>query len=438
VRSDGIIEDAFKNGRQFIGLRYNAPAGNAFPSLIALRAAFTERGNANVIDALRSAVPPLGPILVKEAVYRAGIPPTCIVSTLIQHTTDTLFQELQGVLDELHAPQPRVYLSDDDSPYMLSLVALKHLGIAHEESFRDIHSAVQRMLARRRSASSFLTKREELRTRLQNLLAKTERTLAAVRHDLQNYDRSIQYQQYGTFLLVHASEVSKGRTSLEMPSGPGPVQIPLDPALTPVQNAQRFFEKAKHARRAQENAHVRVQLLGRRQSMIRELLHSLEATTSREELDQLMTTQKLPLDSLGIGSSQETREHIPFRTFVVDGGFEVWAGKDNANNDLLTLKYARPNDLWFHVRGVSGSHVVLRMATGKGPPGKKAKEQAAGIAAYYSKMRKAGMAPVTMTERKYIRKPKGAPAGTVMVSREETVFATPGLPSTAVLDTGNE
>ena len=73
--------------------------------------------------------------------------------------------------------------------------------------------------------------------------------------------------------------------------------------------------------------------------------------------------------------------------------------------------------------------MLLRLASGKGEPGKKAKEQAAAIAAYYSKMRNASLVPVAMTEKKYVRKPKGAPAGTVVLERERVLFVTPSLPA---------
>jgi predicted ribosome quality control (RQC) complex YloA/Tae2 family protein len=236
-------------------------------------------------------------------------------------------------------------------------------------------------------------------------------------------------------ILTYASGLPAGRDSIALPPESGASVVPLDPALTAVQNAQRYFEKARHARRARERAQTRIASLKERHTAIVSLLERIETLTSREDFENFMKTESDKLAALGIKSSRKAHEEPPFRTFMVDGGFEVWAGKDNANNDLLTLKYARPHDLWFHARGVPGSHVVLRIATGKGPPGKKAREQAAGIAAYYSKMRRAGMVPVTMTERRHIRKPKGAPPGTVLVAREETVFATPGLPPASTPDT---
>ncbi len=135
------------------------------------------------------------------------------------------------------------------------------------------------------------------------------------------------------------------------------------------------------------------------------------------------------MGKLGIGEKGTAREELPFRLFTVDGGFEVLVGKNSSNNDLLTMKYARPNDLWFHARGAGGSHVLLKVGSAKGEPGRKAKEQAAALAAYYSKMRNATIVPVAMTEKKYVRKPKGAPAGTVVLDREKVMFARPALPS---------
>jgi len=92
------------------------------------------------------------------------------------------------------------------------------------------------------------------------------------------------------------------------------------------------------------------------------------------------------------------------------------------------------NDLWFHARGASGSHVVLRVGTGVGDPSKEAKEAAAAIAAYYSKQRNAKYVPVAMTERKYVRKPKGSPPGTVAIDREKVMVVTPKLPEGAKSD----
>jgi predicted ribosome quality control (RQC) complex YloA/Tae2 family protein len=119
----------------------------------------------------------------------------------------------------------------------------------------------------------------------------------------------------------------------------------------------------------------------------------------------------------------------------VEGGFEVWAGKSSDENDELTLRHARPEDLWFHARGAPGSHVILKVASASGTPGKRARLQAAAIAAYYSKMRTARLVPVAVTKRKYVHKPKGAKAGSVVLQREEVLIVEPGLPPGALSPT---
>jgi predicted ribosome quality control (RQC) complex YloA/Tae2 family protein len=116
--------------------------------------------------------------------------------------------------------------------------------------------------------------------------------------------------------------------------------------------------------------------------------------------------------------------------YVLSDGWEALAGRTDADNDLLSLKAARANDLWFHVHGLPGSHVVLR-----GPDGAAADsgliKQAAGIAAWHSKARTAGVVPVSCTEAKNVSKPRGAKPGTVFIKREKIIKVRPAIPKTA-------
>lgn len=113
--------------------------------------------------------------------------------------------------------------------------------------------------------------------------------------------------------------------------------------------------------------------------------------------------------------------------YELGDGWVALAGKTDADNDRLSLKTARANDLWFHVHGMPGSHVILQ-----GPDGEAAStpivKQAAAIAAYHSKARNAGIVPVSCTEAKYVSKPRGAKPGTVSIKREKKIKVTPALP----------
>ena len=104
------------------------------------------------------------------------------------------------------------------------------------------------------------------------------------------------------------------------------------------------------------------------------------------------------------------------------------AGRTDADNEQLSLKTARPNDLWFHVHGLPGSHVILQGPPGEEPPIHLIK-QAAAIAAWHSKARNAGTVPVSCTQAKHVTKPRGAKTGTVAIKREKKIKVAPALPA---------
>ena len=106
--------------------------------------------------------------------------------------------------------------------------------------------------------------------------------------------------------------------------------------------------------------------------------------------------------------------------YALPGGYTVLVGRTDADNDYLSLRLARPDDWWFHVRGLPGSHVVLQAPPGT-EPDRDALRQAAAIAAYHSKARGAGIVPVSCTRARFVRKPRGAKPGTVEI-RKETVL----------------
>lgn len=114
--------------------------------------------------------------------------------------------------------------------------------------------------------------------------------------------------------------------------------------------------------------------------------------------------------------------------YTLPGGWIVRAGKTDEDNECLSLKVARPDDYWFHVHGLPGSHVILQGPDGE-KPSRDLLKQAAAIAAYHSKARAAGVVPVTCTEARNVSKPRGAKPGTVQVRKEETLKVRPGLPA---------
>ena len=113
--------------------------------------------------------------------------------------------------------------------------------------------------------------------------------------------------------------------------------------------------------------------------------------------------------------------------YKLNDDFVIIAGKTAKDNDFISFKVAGPNDYWFHSHGVPGSHVLLRSLSGA-EPDKKTLEIAASVACYQSKYKTAGIAPVSVTQAKYVKKPKGVPTGTVNITKEKTLKVRPCLP----------
>ncbi|MFP4030364.1 MAG: NFACT RNA binding domain-containing protein [Desulfococcaceae bacterium] len=118
----------------------------------------------------------------------------------------------------------------------------------------------------------------------------------------------------------------------------------------------------------------------------------------------------------------ETKLH----RYELPGGWEVLAGRTDADNDRLSIKLARPDDYWFHVRGMPGSHVLLRVSDAE--PDKETLKSAAAIAAWHSKAKHGGQVPVSCTRARYVTKPRGAKPGAVQIRKESVIKVKPGLP----------
>jgi len=279
-------------------------------------------------------------------------------------------------------------------------------------------------------------------------------------------------------LLANPGRVPKGarEARLDDPSAPGhELLIKLDPALSFAQNAAKIFRRAGRLERALPLRKRRMEQTQRLARSITDWLEQLDRdplipagiTRLVEELRglraglepglarrwadlarrsrQMLAVLDTPIDRGGYEARQaradagrtivrperhprEATAGIHPRRFELPGGWVVLVARSSRENDILTHKVAAPRDLWLHAQGVAGSHVILRRAGRKDNPSRRILEQAAAIAAHYSKARTSGMAAVIYTERRYVRKPRKARPGLALCTREKTLMVVPGLP----------
>lgn len=202
--------------------------------------------------------------------------------------------------------------------------------------------------------------------------------------------------------------------------------IPLDGKFTLLENANKYYTKA---RKALEEAHSREKRLPILKAKLEQIQTSIERINSAEYISDLEKIRKEFIKkSIVIMQTEERPIVTKFRNFELGDGYTIYVGKNASNNDELTMKFAKPNDIWLHAKSVSGSHCVVKGNITDGKLPKPILTKAAEITAYYSDAKKSKYAPVVYTQKKYVRKPKGAKQGAVILQKETTIMVEPKSP----------
>ena len=234
----------------------------------------------------------------------------------------------------------------------------------------------------------------------------------------------------GELLLANFKRIKKGMKELEVEdiyrTPLEKIKIPLNPALSPQDNANRFFKLAKKGKRALSLLSERVPELEREIEYLDALAYEWEnmetegdISALKEELIEAGYLKEVP----GLKKAGKTAQE-PVRRFTTAEGFEILCGKSGMGNDLIVRKYSRPDDLWFHAKGVAGAHVLLK-AKGRKIPAEDEIEKAASVAAFFSKAKESKKVEVVYTEAKNVKKPKGAKPGMVVVKEYRTIVVRP-------------
>lgn len=275
-------------------------------------------------------------------------------------------------------------------------------------------------------------RRGDIRRVINRCLRRKRRALEKVRRELEDAGRADEYRRKAQLLLTRKQEIPRGVTPVTVLDydGATKVEIDLDPGLTAARNAELLFGRARKSERKATRVPARGDEIEREIEGLESDLESAgDATPAR--LSKLEEKFHPPRAVEPRGSKGERAR---FRTYTVSGGWKVLVGKSNRDNDVLTHKIARPDDLWFHARQSPGSHVVLRREGGKAEPNAQAIREAAAIAAFHSKAGRSAGVPVCYTERRYVRKPRGGKPGLAVMSNEKVIFVDPVLPSTRADD----
>ena len=402
---NGKIIDALKrvdfedsDVRQLLpGLPYTIPPKPARPDFLqvsaaSIVAAACER-DLPVADALNKTVAGVGPVVCREAAWRAFDGEHLLANEL----DDAQKRKLMAAIDELkelhhNGGCPCSVTAPDGKPVEFTFFRPLQYGDTYIiKEWPSFNALLEGYYAEKDRAERLRTKSKELHKAVHNMYERAVRKQAARQEELAASGKSEKLRLYGELLSANLYMAQKGMKSITVPNWYDEgkeVTIPLDLRFSPSQNAQNFFKNYK----------------------------------------KKQTAARMLVDLLAEGEKQRDKRQKPadFLRFASSDGFEILVGRNNAQNDKLTLHTARGKDLWFHVQKAPGSHVVV-MSRGEDIPDT-TRQEAAELAVIYSSAYKAGTGAkvaVDTTEVKNIWKANGAKPGMVLYEVYTTVYITP-------------
>ncbi|WMJ81383.1 NFACT RNA binding domain-containing protein [Clostridium sp. MB40-C1] len=238
------------------------------------------------------------------------------------------------------------------------------------------------------------------------------------------------YQLYGELLTANIYAIEKGMKEIEVlnyySDNSENICVKLDENKTPSQNIQIYYKKYNKLKKSEESAHEQLNQNADELDYLYSVLTNIENASNYDEINEI----KNELIETGYIKFKKSHKNNKSKAskpmhFVSSDGFDMYVGKNNIQNDFLTLKFANKHDIWMHTKEIPGSHVIIRNS---GEIPYSTLLEGANLAAYYSKGQNSSKVPVDYTEVKNVKKPNGAKPGMVIYSTNQTLYITPEEP----------
>ena len=293
--------------------------------------------------------------------------------------------------------------------------------------FRTLSDALEACFSSRDARDRLNQRSASMLRMLKGQIERCEKKLAMQEEELASAARMEEYRRMGEAINGNLYQLKKGMPEAVLPdwSDPdgGTITVPLDPRLTPGQNAQKYFKKYQKARSARETAAVQRDKTLEELDYLEGMLLDLDKCAGESDLEDIRQELVRTGYMKRVTNRRQQRQlpkSEPGRYLSADG-IEILVGKNAAQNDRLTFS-AKPDEMWLHAKDMPGSHVIIR-AEGDIPA--ETMKQAALLAAWFSKGQHSSMVPVDYTRRKYVKKPSGAAPGKVIYTHHKTAYMTP-------------
>ncbi|WP_250418998.1 MULTISPECIES: NFACT RNA binding domain-containing protein [Pontibacter] len=333
-------------------------------------------------------------------------------------TLEEKWELVQQVLEQLDNPNG-YYIIRYKGKLRLSLLQLGEVVYTFTDPLEALNNYTRLYL----SETGFEQQYEQAKQQLTKKLNGSKTVLEQATQQLQEMRYNRSYSQTADILMANLNNIPPQAEEVTLYDFYNDQQrtFKLKRGEKPQKQAEKLYRKAK-------NQHLEIQQLEEKAErkmeeiiLLEDALHALAEIKNYKEL-KLYLREYANL----LTSKQQAQQQSPFRVFETEG-YKILVGKSSQNNDELTQRHAYKEDMWLHAKDVSGSHVVIKHQAGKTIPNT-VLEKAAQLAAWYSKRKQDSLCPVLYTPKKWVRKPKGAPAGAVVVERERVLLVKPENP----------
>jgi predicted ribosome quality control (RQC) complex YloA/Tae2 family protein len=356
----------------------------------------------------------ISPLLAKEILHQTGF-----------GNRDKLWETFSSYMEraEQYDFQPVVIKGKQKSYFYVW--PLSHID-GEKQTFPSISECLEHFYYGKAQRDRIRQQTHDLIRRLKNEIDKNTKKVEILKKEIKQAEKADQYRMFGELVTASLYQIKRGDTEVKTinyfdPETPE-VTIPLDPTLSPSENAQRYFKKYNKLKAAKKWNAEQIQKAEEENLYLESVLVQLENCSLRE-VEQI----REELAEQGWLKGQPKRRErkrkdvpIPLKVISRDGTV-ILVGKNNKQNDYLTHQLASSTDTWLHTKEIPGSHVVIRS--------KQVSEQtlleAAMLAAYFSKGRESSQVPVDYTLIKYVKKPSGARPGFVTYENQKTLYVTP-------------
>lgn len=357
----------------------------------------------------------ISPITAEEICFIAGIdsslPPKELSADIMQHLYNQFTLYFTNVKEG--AFRPTIYYLGSEPKEFASL-PLTHFTEYRCVEFDKISNVLETYYATKNTITRIRQKSSDLRHILQTALERNRKKYDLQMKQLKDTENRDRYKIYGELLHVYGYNLEEGAKSLEAFNyyTNETIQIPLDPMLSPQENAKKYFDKYNKQKRTYEALSSLIQETSDDILYLESVRTALDIARSEEDLAEI----KEELIAAGYMKRKFTKKKQRIKNkplhYISSDGYDMYVGKNNFQNEELTFHFANGNDWWFHAKQAPGSHVIVKTKGEELPDS--TFEEAGRLAAYYSSMRNADKIEIDYIEKKHVKKPTGGKPGFVV------------------------